>query len=250
MKFYLVCILCFLSSLQYAYGNLIEIGNWKNSGPISNGEWNLRPDKHSVLQSAHSNPTYFIGGEALVNQTFNGYLSVEDNSDDDFIGLVFGFNGFDDYYLLDWKRSTQVYRGKTAEEGFRLSRVNNRNQVDLWDHSGQGIDILATAFGSDMGWDDNVNYEVTLGYTNTEINLMVNGGTFNNKQVFSLSGLKNKEGQIGFYTFSQGAVSFSDFRESNCQVNCGIVEVSEPGMVGVLLISLVILFVNFPRRKR
>ena len=46
------------------------------------------------------------------------------------IGFVFGFNGPDangndmDYWLFDWKQTTQGFGGQTAREGFAVSRVN------------------------------------------------------------------------------------------------------------------------------
>lgn len=241
---FLVVIFLFTSHLVHA--SFLELSNWRADGPISNGLWNVSEDGLSVEQSIHSNPTFFISEESYLNTTFSGNFGVTNNSDDDFLGFIFGFNGFNDFYLFDWKRVTQDHLGRTATEGFRLAKITNSNTAYLWDHSGNGIDSLASEFGENMGWEDNVNYEVTLHYSSSNINISINGGNFENQQIFNLSGLSNVKGQFGFYNSSQADSYYSNFSVEEDDV---AIVVSEPNTMSMILLYLVLLLAFSIRRR-
>ena len=50
---------------------------------------------------------------------FSGTIFVQTESDDDILGLVFGYQGPSHFYVVSWKQNTQVYwrirNGKRSE---------------------------------------------------------------------------------------------------------------------------------------
>ena len=216
---------------------VIDLNTWSKQGNASNGVWSVAGDGSSVLQTINGNPTFYVSNDSFINKEFSGTFGVETSSDDDFIGFVFGYNGLDDFYLFDWKQGLQG-----ASEGFTLSKISTGANVTaptpLWDHSGNGISVLDTDYGNGRGWADYVNYEFTLGYTDTEINISINGGSFINEQIFSIDNLTNSAGSFGFYNFSQSYVRYSGFEEDACTENCGKVDVPEPSTLAIFALGM------------
>lgn len=74
-----------------------------------------------------------------------------------------------------------------------------------------GFDTLATAYGDTYGWEDNVEYDVIINYSPTQITVDVEGGTGafqNGMRVFDVAGTF-EPGSAGFYTYSQEGVLFA-----------------------------------------
>ena len=238
-KLITIILLIFTSS---SYAGLINLNTWTQEGNAGNGNWTVSGDGTSVFQSINGSPTYFVSTDSFINSEFKGSFGVETTSDDDFIGFVFGFNGLDDFYLFDWKQNTQtITGGGTANEGFRLSKISSTTSANdlnsLWDQSAAGVSIIATNYGSTKGWADNVVYDFTLGYTNTGISIFIDGGAFNNEQIFNIGGLTNAAGRFGFYNLSQSSVRYTGFEEDVCTGNCGV-NVPEPKSLAIFSLAL------------
>lgn len=208
-------------SASVAYAGAIDLNTWNQAGS-SNGNWNVAADGTSVLQTINGNPTFFISDDSFINNQFTGTFGVETEDDDDFIGFVFGYNGLDDFYLFDWKQSTQDYSNNIGSAGFTLSKISAGADVtnldSLWGHTGNGIDVLATDYGDDRGWTDNTTYDFTLNYTDTSIDIFINGGTFSDENIFSVAGLNNDAGNFGFFNSSQSQVRYTGFEEEATSV--------------------------------
>lgn len=227
---------------------IMSFADWQQQGPIANGEWQLSQDAYSVIQTNHSNPSYFISKQSYLDVHVTGTFGVDNNSDDDFIGLVFGFNGFDDYYLFDWKRLTQNYNNRTAHEGFRLSKIEDGITTNLWDHSGLGIQPLVSHSGRGLGWRDNIEYQLSLMYTKERIKLTIDGGEFDAFTVFDQTNLNNQGGALGFYSYSQGAAFFRQFESRSCVGACETVAVTAPPMWSFALPLILIGVISYRRR--
>lgn len=224
------------------YAGPIDLNTWTQEGTLSNGNWNVSGDGSNVLQTTNGNPTYFVSADSFINSEFKGSFGVETTFDDDFIGFVFGFNGLDDFYLFDWKQGDQdIGPGVTGFAGFTLSKISSAtaaNDVNtMWGHSGPGLSVLASDYGAGRGWAANVVYDFTLGYTDTGISITIDGGAFNNEQIFNIGGLTNSAGRFGFYNFSQSSVRYAGFEEDVCTGNCGV-NVPEPQSLAIFSLAL------------
>jgi hypothetical protein len=199
-----IVILLIGSSLTFAAPIDLRTG-WSRQGNFA--VWNVSSDGTSVLQTLNSNPTYFVSDADYINTTFNGSFGVETGTDDDFIGFVFGFTSLTDFYLFDWKQIDQHTIDGWAYEGFTLSHITG-NDVNLWDHSGTDIDVLATNYGSDKGWVNYTSYSFSLDYSVNKITIAIDS-----TDIFDVNGTY-ATGRFGFYDYSQPDVQYHDFEEN------------------------------------
>ena len=222
-----------LSSLASA--EIVNLNDWTQFGSAGSGNWIVSQDGYSVVQTVNSQPTYFVSGESYLDVEFNGRIAVETTSDDDWIGFVLGFNGLDDYYLFDWKQGDQ----SGALEGFSLSKVSGTD-VDFWNHTGSDIEVIASNYGLDLGWEDNTVYHYNVGYTLDNISISINGGGLEHQEIFNISNLSNVAGSFGFYNYSQSDVRYIGSGGEACTTMCGSAEnlavhtVPLPASVGLL----------------
>ena len=199
----------------------------------SNGNWEVASDGRSVFQTVNSNgPAFFISPGEYSNVEISGRFIVETGSDDDFIGFVVGYtspiaaNGGNpdefDFVLFDWKQRSQTSNsGEFAEEGFTLTRVDGLIEPEggfygpFWDHDDPDMDVLATLYGDDQGWDDRTEYQFRAVYTSSRLTIYVN-----ERLIFDVTG-SFPAGRFGFYGFSQRSVRYYDFEATSLQGSGG-----------------------------
>lgn len=76
----------------------------------------------------HGTSTEFptiLGHTRFAGVDFSGTLFVNENSDDDFVGVVFSYQSSNAFYVITWKKKRQTYWKKTpftavAEVGLQL----------------------------------------------------------------------------------------------------------------------------------
>jgi MYXO-CTERM domain-containing protein len=162
-------------------------------GPPS---WTITPDGLTVRQSENSDPTVYVSTLPAMGVTISFDLTVNTNSDDDFIGWVIGYQANDatnpnaEWILFDWKQDYQAMGGSgsgiVGYEGLRMYRVNGalNDEDDLWGHlspiqlvalagdtDGNGMidgddDYPADALG-ETGWEDPPNNAPSCSYPNS-----------------------------------------------------------------------------------
>ena len=191
------------------------------------GDWEVQDDGRSVFQSVNGYPTFFISDFDFADAQFVGRIKVETTSDDDHIGLVFGFSELEstgrphDYYYFSWKQGNQG----NSEAGMKLLKVSGSGNLTqeqihdiLWDgENGSYIEVLTERLGSSRGWRDNVEYDFAVTYRNTgEISLLItrtsNGQVMWNTTVTDPSPLGI--GKVGFLNQSQSHVRYSGLSRS------------------------------------
>lgn len=198
----------------YVYDRIrvnLGLDQWRQEGKPSAGRWEVAEDGLSVLQRINGRPTFFVSPDDYINTTLRGRFQPVARGDDDFIGLVFGYqsplsaNGDaeDDYefILFDWKKRAQ----STAQQGFTLSRIRG-SEADFWGHSeSPDLEVLATDYGSRKGWRPQRNYEYEVDYDSDRIAIRINGNT-----IFDVAG-SFPSGKFGFYNNSQFKVRYAHY---------------------------------------
>jgi gliding motility-associated-like protein len=170
----------------------------------------------------------YVGPDTLINVKITGTFRVNDNSDDDYVGFVFGFretwdqawwgtqNMTHEYYLFDWKQNTQNYLGWIAQEGFSLNKVdgtfartNGAVFPSFWVHTNSAqFDVLQTDFQTTNGWVSFTDYDFELYCTPTRAIIAIDGDTiFDRVDCF-------EPGLFGFYNYSQANARYSNFNYS------------------------------------
>ncbi len=207
----------------------INLTNWTAEG---GGNWAVSSNGTEVTQTINGDPAYFLSDINYLDKKFEGSFKVNTTSDDDFIGIVFGWKNSSDYYLFDWKQNVQ----NSAKEGYTLSHITGTS-VNLWNHTGTDLTVLDSLYGSDKGWADNTSYNFTLDYTSTGFTISVD-----NVLLFSESG-SFSTGKFGFYNYSQGNVTYKGFEETPSAV-------PEPTTMTLLGAGLILGASGIRRRKK
>jgi len=227
---YAMIFVLFIGSVQMSMaqcGDSIKLDDWVEEGNAANGNWVVSGNGYSVLQTVNSNPAFFVSPAEYINVKLKGRFEVTGNSDDDYIGFVFGYKNPTapvtnnlDFYLFDWKRGNQNYNG-LSRAGFTLNKITNWNVNwgnmatygnQFWGHTpipGK-FDVIATEFtpangGNGFAWNHQTAYDFELIYTSTSIIVSIDGDTiFNENGCF-------EPGRFGFYNNSQEDVRYSNF---------------------------------------
>ncbi len=199
-------IAVFSISANATLGAAIDLSTWSQVWAPGNGTWTVAPGGTSVFQSINGDPTAFVSTNDYINMAFNGKFQVQETSDNDYIGFVFGYQNSTDYLLFDWKQEDQNFQNRQAYEGFTLSKITGAD-VDAWNHTGSGISVLASLYGLDKGWADNTEYDFTLTYQTDRILIAIDSTT-----IFDVAGSFGT-GKFGFYNYSQPSVKYQGFTE-------------------------------------
>ncbi len=229
--FICLCIVIFVSH-TLSYAGVVDFNTWSAAGSTS-AVWSVSQDGREVVQSKRMDSiAYFLSPQDYIDVSFHGSFGVNTTYDDDFIGFVFGYKGSNDYLLFDWKQADNFLKRGDAYEGFTLADVHGAN-INLWDHSGRDISVLASDYESGKGWEDNTLYSFDLNYTSSNINIAID-----NIPIFNVSG-SFAPGRLGLYVYSQEKVEYKDFRiEDYKNINV----VPEPSTIIVLCMGLILLF--------
>ena len=195
------------------------LSTWMPQDGVERGDWQLAADGRSVEQRVTSGPTFFVSPDLHSNTVFRARVSTPDRAGGSgFIGFTFGYrspvasDGHQpdryDLVLLDWKARTELRGAATAVEGLTLSRVTG-HVTDQWAAFGQhapggSIETIATRLGRGQGWKHGREYLVEVAYRLSRIRVSIDG-----KLVFDVPG-SFSAGRIGFYTYGQEHVTFSD----------------------------------------
>jgi hypothetical protein len=198
------------------------------------GVWTVSPDGYSVIQSVNGQPTLFYSDFNVMNSRVNGVIRALPDWDDDYFGIIFGYQPGDinnpnaNYLLVDWKQGDQYYDfgspsttpGSTARRGLAVSRVYGIPTADeFWGHTdftshpGGGLVELQRGFTlGNVGWVRNRDYIFSFIYTPNRLQVYVDNvlqlditGNFNN-------------GRMAFYNFSQANIQYSAFTIESLEI--------------------------------
>lgn len=98
--------------------------------------WIPALDGASVRSTINGDPAIYLSDMTLYDDVVEGTFNAGAGFDDDFLGLVFGYQDPDHYYLIDWKAISQNGYGGRGEAGIAVKVVNAPTPLtgfDLWD---------------------------------------------------------------------------------------------------------------------
>lgn len=61
-----------------------------------------------IIQNINSNPGIALGPHRLGGMDFAGTFYIDDDNDNDSVGVVFSFVDNTKFYLVNWKKTTQA----------------------------------------------------------------------------------------------------------------------------------------------
>ncbi|XP_069991839.1 cartilage oligomeric matrix protein-like [Penaeus vannamei] len=81
--------------------------------------WVVYDNGAEIHQTVNSDPAIAVGDHVLGEVDFEGTFFIEDTSDDDFVGLIFGYQSNAKFCVVSWKKAPQNWFNK-AERGVTL----------------------------------------------------------------------------------------------------------------------------------
>lgn len=107
----------------------VDYNTWSQHGLLAAGTWTVAPDGSSVTQTVNATPTFYVGNTDFLNVRFTGKIQVTDLNDDDWIGMVFGYNNPNpvaaypfpaDMIVFKWKKTLQTHNGHSIWKWLRV----------------------------------------------------------------------------------------------------------------------------------
>lgn len=194
------------------------------------GSWLLSADARSAEQLNRNDASVFYSDFQIASDLIVAELFSVDNSDDDYMGFVLGFDPGEtqdpnaEYLVVDWKQATQSGQigGEpfTAEAGLSVSRVGGLPSVaELFGHHDHatsltgGVTELARGVNlGGVGWNVAARYVFTFEVTPTSLRVWVEDTTRDD-------GPRLEIDLVG--DFSATAGRFGCFSNSQPRVTCG-----------------------------
>jgi len=231
----------------------IDLSTWSATtfdppGYQPGGNWALSADNHTVTQTVNADPSFYLNNISQTSYSMDGKWRVLTQSDNDFIGFVFGWQNSSNFYMFDWKQGQQDYVSTTAFEGFAIKRISALSAADLtlsdfWSSSGHANStLLASNFGAGKGWNDLTDYDFHLDFGPGSFSITVSEGATTLWDVTVADGAFTY-GQFGFYNFSQEMVQYSGFEQTG-----GVPVIPEPATM--ILVGLGLAGFGLRRRIR
>ncbi|MEM8963895.1 MAG: hypothetical protein AAGD38_20595, partial [Acidobacteriota bacterium] len=213
---------------------VLPLDGWTDeSYPFGNeapGSWLLSADARSAEQLNRNDASVFYSDFQVASDVVVAELFSVDNSDDDYMGFVLGFDPGEtqdpqaEYLVIDWKKTTQSGQigGEpfTADAGLSVSRVVGLPSVaELFGHHDLGTSpaggVTELARGANLGgvgWNVATPYVFTFEVTPASLRVWVEDTTRDD-------GPRLEIDLVG--DFSATAGRFGCFSNSQPRVTCG-----------------------------
>ncbi|KAJ7380253.1 hypothetical protein OS493_010968 [Desmophyllum pertusum] len=186
--------------------------------------WKVNKKGNEIQQVVNSVATILVGNQVYRDVEYRGTFFVNTHSDDDIIGIVFGYQSPKNFFVASWKQTRQVYwdsrpfRAK-AESAFNIKKINSASGPSqmlrnvLW-HTGN-VTNEATLLWKDPkghGWQDKKAYRWQLVYLPSKSTMRLKIWRKHNKVMIDSGEIKDPDiggGRLGVMCFSQEKVMWS-----------------------------------------
>ena len=168
----------------------------------NDSDWDI--NGATVTQKENGDNTFLISPYSLgTSIVLEGKFKVDNDGDDDWAGIVFGWEGTSSLYIFDWKKADQGH----AKRGLRLMHVTDYG-TNLWKATNtEHMTLLASNF-SYPGWSYGKTYTLRVQYTFHQVIAYIDGEEVLRYEDpnFELAG-----GKVGFFNLSQSKVTYKDY---------------------------------------
>lgn len=179
--------------------------------------YTFSPGSLVTTQTRNAMASAYVFEQVFAGVEITGKFGVQTDSDDDLIGLVFGWQDPQNFYLLDWKQSGQILQPcGEAKVGVALKRVKAGSPVadcaDLWDSAGTSkVSPLTDVTRNATGWKDNTLYDFRIRFQPGALRVEIKDGDATVATLTSADA-SFTSGKFGFYSYSQEAVRYESIR--------------------------------------
>lgn len=180
-------------------------------------QWELSADGTTMTQRFNADASILVSDFDLVNSSIEGTWRADTESDDDFMGFVFGYQDQGHFYLFDWKKEDQQDRGTFAERGMTVKVVNSSTlptNTDLWSSSGtSNVKIL---YHNTIPYEFRTDYRFFLDYQPGRFVIVVTRVGSNQELArIEIEDDTYLNGRFGFYNYSMGEIVYRGFSRQN-----------------------------------
>ncbi|XP_066021545.1 LOW QUALITY PROTEIN: cartilage oligomeric matrix protein [Pocillopora verrucosa] len=183
---------------------------------------------NEIQQAVNSIATMLIGKQIFRDVEYSGTFFVNTESDDDIIGIVFGYQSPKKFFVASWKQKRQIYWDTrpiraTAESAVNIKKINSISGPSrmmrnvLW-HTGNvsnEVSLSAVLFEDQQnghGWHDKTAYRWQLVYMPSKSTMRLKIWRKYNKLMMDSGVIKDPDirgGKLGVMCFSQEKIIWS-----------------------------------------
>lgn len=173
----------------------------------SNPEWKIEEDFAYELHNAEASA--LISDIDSVGVQIEGKFSVGANGyDDDYIGIVFGFQDVKRTYLFDWKKREQGQQPGMCLQSLEFQREIRDCDLFLGRNGYAGANVRVIECANTMAWQVGKEYTYILNFRPGNIEITVKDGDTVLDKIQSTDSTY-KTGKFGLYANSQDKASFT-----------------------------------------
>ena len=194
-------------------------GNGRCVGSPDFTQWTIGNDKYGVTGVTGSltvnsdsivenrNTPYaawFVSPISISQGEFSGTIQIGSRTTLDSVGLLFGFQGANNYYVFDWSNPKSHWGGINNGDNAAIVNITDPNYV-----SGVQISSDYEVVGNGNSWSENNTYDISVRFRDDKAEVFVNGNEILNANGLDMNKLKT--GKIGFWEYSIQNVTYSNF---------------------------------------
>jgi hypothetical protein len=181
--------------------------NWNTSCGDTDPEWVIEPDRAYVKEN--SEPSALISDIDSVGVQIEGQFSVGANGyDNDFIGIVFGFQDTQHTYVFDWLKEDQGMAPGMCLQAFEFNRPPRGCDLFSEGRSGRvGSEFRVINCANRIPWVAGTEYTYVLNFRPGHIKITIKEG---NRVIETIDEKDDAytTGKFGLYANSQDKASF------------------------------------------